>query len=68
VVIVVTDGKASRNNEPGAEAMLLQGANVNMFAVGVGRGLDPAELRDIASEPDSKHVSLCRGREGNRPC
>ena len=54
MLIVVTDGKSfDRISEP---AQRLRDFGVTIFAVGIGRAYDIAQLRDMATDPDSQHV------------
>lgn len=54
VVIVITDGNASTGDTAGAATALQSEAEV--FAVGVGSGINQATLNTIASAPDATHT------------
>ena len=56
----VTDGKANAGFDPKIEALKLHDANINVFAIGVGKGASKEELDDIASDPDEDHSYLVR--------
>eukprot|EP00037_Helgoeca_nana_P015140 m.141781 g.141781 ORF g.141781 m.141781 type:complete len:2442 (+) comp22882_c0_seq1:29-7354(+) len=53
VLIVLTDGASTSGFSPGAESVLIQQENVNIFAMGVGQNLNRAELDTIASSPSN---------------
>ncbi|XP_052786279.1 cartilage matrix protein-like [Mya arenaria] len=56
IAIVVTDGRSTNRPNTLAEAQKLRNSGVQVFAVGVGGGVDTSELNAIASDPDSSHV------------
>ena len=53
VLIVVTDGVSSSGFEPADEAGLIQDENVNVFAMGVGNGINVSQLHNMASSADN---------------
>ena len=53
VLIVVTDGVSTSGYEPAYDAGLIQSENVNIFAMGVGNGIDVSQLHDMASSADN---------------
>jgi uncharacterized protein YegL len=55
VVIVITDGNANGGDPTSAAATALQ-SEAEVFAVGVGSGINQATLNTIASEPDATHT------------
>ncbi|EDO40969.1 predicted protein [Nematostella vectensis] len=54
VLVVLTDGKAQGNVTGPAQDVRDHG--VEVFAIGVGPHSNEAQLKDIASDPDDKHV------------
>ncbi|WAR30023.1 MATN1-like protein [Mya arenaria] len=56
IAIVVTDGRSTNRPNTLAEAQKLRNSGVQVFAVGVGGGVDTSELNAIASDPDSSHM------------
>lgn len=54
VLIVLTDGKSKDAVKGPADQ--LKAANITVFAIGVGRKYDIAQLIDIASKPDRKYA------------
>ena len=55
VAVLLTDGYS--NGRPvGSPANQLRKLGVNIFSIGVGSYVNPAELNVIASDPDSTHV------------
>ena len=55
VTVLLTDGY-SNGRKVGGPARQLRALGVNIFAIGVGRYVNPAELNTIASDPDNTHV------------
>ena len=53
MLIVITDGTSSTGYEPEEESLALQDQRVNVFGIGVGKGVDEAELSEIASDPQN---------------
>ena len=51
IVIVVTDGKSTIPRETINQAKKLHNAKATVFAIGVGRQVDPKELNAIANSP-----------------
>eukprot|EP00729_Bicosta_minor_P015090 gene15090-24448_t len=56
VLIIITDGKATEGYESATEASLIRNDNVNIFAMGVGQGIERRELEGMASDPTENHV------------
>ena len=56
VAIVVTDGQSNNKALTAAEAQKARDAGITVLAIGVGSGVDDAELNAIASDPDSQNV------------
>eukprot|EP00041_Stephanoeca_diplocostata_P028709 m.828832 g.828832 ORF g.828832 m.828832 type:complete len:1642 (-) comp23422_c0_seq4:134-5059(-) len=56
VVIVVTDGVSTGGYAPITEAGLLHDMGITIFAIGVGNGVNVAQLNDMGTDPDSDHV------------
>ena len=55
VTVLLTDGY-SNGRAVGGPARQLRGLGVNIFSIGVGHYVNPAELNAIASDPDNTHV------------
>ena len=68
VLVIVTDGQSNAGHSPiknketklfeGSEAQLLHNADVNVFSIGVGKGITKQaqeELDGVASNPPSEH-------------
>lgn len=55
VTVLLTDGY-SNGRAVGGPARELRNLGVNIFSIGVGHYVNPAELKAIASDPDSTHV------------
>lgn len=55
VAVLLTDGYSNGRNVVGP-ANQLRNLGVNIFSIGVGSNVNPAELNVIASDPDSTHV------------
>lgn len=60
VMVVISDGQATSGFEPAAAAAAVRNAGIEVFSMGIGHGADLDELNDIASDPDSSHVSLVK--------
>ncbi|KAK3092700.1 hypothetical protein FSP39_006142 [Pinctada imbricata] len=56
VAIIVTDGKSQRASETVIEAKKLRRENITIFSIGIGNKIKIAELKSMASDPDSSHV------------
>ena len=56
VAILITDGYSYNPNQTSLEASVARSKGIELFAIGVGEGVDETELRAIASSPDSSHV------------
>ena len=54
VVIMFTDGEPDRGNNPVAVAQKLKDADIEIYTVGVGSGVNPDLLKKIASEDKNK--------------
>ena len=60
VLLLITDGRQSRDNDavPLDTAVLpLRRQGVNVVVVGIGRSIDPRELRLLAGDPNNVVVS-----------
>ena len=55
VAVLLTDGYSNGRTVRGP-ANQLRNLGVNIFSIGVGSYVNPAELNVIASDPDSTHV------------
>lgn len=55
VTVLLTDGYSNGRGVSGP-ANQLRNHGVNIFSIGVGYNVNPAELNTIASDPDSTHV------------
>ena len=55
VVVLLTDGY-SNGRAVAFPANQLRNLGVNIFSIGVGSNVNPAELNVIATDPDSTHV------------
>ncbi|GFR96142.1 collagen alpha-5(VI) chain, partial [Elysia marginata] len=56
VAIVVTDGQSNNKALTSDEAQKARDAGITMLAIGIGSGVDDAELNSIATDPDSQNV------------
>ena len=57
VAILITDGQANvEQDQVNRETQLIKDQGVELFVVGITNEVDQAELRRIASDPDSTHV------------
>ncbi|CAH1788337.1 unnamed protein product [Owenia fusiformis] len=57
IAIVMTDGKSTVNyNKVAGEARTTHNQGITVFVIGIGSEVDRAELKQIASDPDSQHV------------
>lgn len=54
VLIVMTDGRST--DKVTLPATELHNANITVFAIGIGRNYDMAQLKEIASKPDVKYA------------
>jgi len=50
VLIMFTDGEPDPGNDPVAHAKIIKDAGIEIYTVGVGSGVNPQILKDIASE------------------
>ena len=55
VLLLLTDGFSNGIN-PGYPASALRNLGVSIFSIGVGRSVSQAELKKIASDPDTDYV------------
>ena len=55
IAFILTDGKASMAF--GEDAKNVKDLEVNVYAIGIGNGIDVAELEQIASSPADRYVS-----------
>ncbi|KAL4227330.1 Trimeric coiled-coil oligomerization domain of matrilin [Mactra antiquata] len=56
IAIVLTDGLSANEELTKKEAELTQAAGINVFAIGIGKGVDLVEIQNIASNPDDNYV------------
>ncbi|KAK7009737.1 collagen alpha-4(VI) chain [Biomphalaria glabrata] len=56
IVIVLTDGKSVNTKKTLAAAQVIKDKGVDIFAVGVGRGVDYKELNGMATAPNQHYV------------
>ena len=56
VVVLLSDGNSNVGGNPSACASELRASEIEVFAVGIGNGIDRSELQSIASQPYPKHV------------
>lgn len=56
VIIVLTDGESNTGPDPIATANAARAAGSKLFAIGVGRLINRAELEGIADQPSASHV------------
>lgn len=54
VAIVLTDGQS--NDDVGPPSQELRDSGCSVFSVGMGENFNTAELKQIATDPDSQHV------------
>jgi hypothetical protein len=57
VLIVMTDGGATNGYWPDGQAELIKQENVNVFAMGVGQGINQTQLEVMASAPENVYVA-----------
>ena len=55
IAFILTDGKATRAFQQDAEN--LKDLDVNVYAIGIGSGIDVTELEEIASSPADQYVT-----------
>ena len=55
IAFILTDGKATRAFQQDAEN--LKDLDVNVYAIGIGSGIDVSELEEIASSPSDQYVT-----------
>ena len=55
-MILLTDGQQTQPGDPVAAATAAKAAGTNIYVIGVGSGVNSAQLNSIASDPDSTHV------------
>jgi secreted protein with Ig-like and vWFA domain len=56
IAIVLTDGNSNNHPKTVKESNNAHKLGINVFSIGIGRGISKSELNDIASDPDSGHV------------
>lgn len=56
VGIVITDGRSDNQHATAKQAAKARAAGIQLFAIGVGSGVDTKELYAIASQPKERHV------------
>lgn len=56
IAIVLTDGLSANEDLTKREAMLTHAAGIQVFAIGIGDGIDSREIKNIASDPDVNYV------------
>ena len=56
IAIILTDGKSNRPEETRLAAERARNHGIVIFTVGVGNETSRAELADMASDPDNRHV------------
>ncbi|XP_046378047.2 cartilage matrix protein-like [Haliotis rufescens] len=56
VAIVITDGQSKDTEATIAAAKAAHRAGIYVFAIGVGESVDQQELKDIASNPDTRFI------------
>lgn len=56
VAIVITDGQSKDTKATIAAAKAAHRAGIYVFAIGVGESVDQQELKDIASNPDTRFI------------
>ncbi|XP_041363645.1 uncharacterized protein LOC121379208 [Gigantopelta aegis] len=63
ILVLVTDGLSQNTTSTLMEASFAHYNNIEVFAIGVGGGVDDFELRSITSEPSETHVFRVDGYE-----
>lgn len=56
VAIIISDGRSQDRKATRTEAQLTKEAGILLFTIGVGKGADLQELKEIASDPDEYFV------------
>ena len=56
MMVLVTDGLSQNTTATAIEASMAHYDRIEVFAIGVGGGVDDVELRSITSEPSDTHV------------
>ena len=56
IAIIITDGKSQDPSATAQEAQRLRDKGVTIFSIGVGSGIQEAELKAMATDPDNQHV------------
>lgn len=51
VIVLLSDGQPNVGGDPRAEAAAAKAAGIRIFTIGLGDGVDPALLRDLATSP-----------------
>ena len=62
ILVVMTDGQSTHPSQTIQAANKIHQMNIKVFAIGIGSGVDKAELNAIAS--DSQHVFQVQGFNG----
>lgn len=60
VIVLLTDGQHNEPGDPVAIADDIKAQGTMIFSIGVGSGIDIAELNAIASDPDSEFVYVAQ--------
>lgn len=55
ILMVFTDGKSNLPELTAKQAERIHGADIAVFAIGIGRGIDHTELDTLASRPENVH-------------
>ncbi|XP_035826806.1 uncharacterized protein LOC101848762 [Aplysia californica] len=58
IAVIVTDGRSNKPDETKAAAKLARDHGINVFSVGVGKGISKTELNEMATDPDNSHVLM----------
>ncbi|RUS87154.1 hypothetical protein EGW08_005086, partial [Elysia chlorotica] len=56
IAVVITGDKSPDVGQTSAEAQMARNAGIILLTIGVGQSVDDAELKAIASDPDSQNV------------
>lgn len=56
VMLIITDGQHNEGGSPITAADNAKAKGIEVFSIGVGSGVDKAELNGMASEPKGMHV------------
>ena len=58
IAVIITDGRSNKPDETKAAAKLARQHGIEVFSVGVGKGVSKTELNEMASDPDNTHVLM----------